>query len=65
MRSQSEWAKKHRNGHIRARMIVMRQDRVNPISKPSCISYNQHRECERRKRQINRGQLKAENGLVA
>lgn len=63
MRSQAEWAKKHRNGYIRAKMIVMRQDRINPITTPSSIKYRSEQEAERRKRQIASGQLNYSNGL--
>lgn len=58
MRSQSEWAKKHRAGARRARAIVARQDRPKILTEGgNPIRYRRDREIARRKRQIERGQL--------
>lgn len=65
MRSQVKWAKKHRAGERRARAIVQRQDRVNPLPIPQDpIRYPTDRERARRRRQIESGQLTVSNGLV-
>lgn len=65
MRNQFNWAEKHRNGFARARKIIDRQDRKKVISLSSkSIIYRSQRECDRRKIQIEMGQLKIENRLI-
>ena len=65
MRSQADWAMVHRAGRRRARQIVERQDRkFKPSSASDLTPWASDRERIRRRRQIERGQLKAANGLM-
>lgn len=53
--------------HIKARQrstAHLKVAKVRPPITPKSIAYKSERECERRKRQIARGQLKEENGLI-
>lgn len=64
MRNAAKWATCHRNGRVRANKIIDRQDRKRVLSPGSrSIHYKQDRESERRRAQIQRGQLKQANGL--
>lgn len=64
MRSQIEWAKQHRNGRLRARSIIERQDRKSDVGLPQRKHWKTDREDARRRRQIERGSLKEANGLA-
>jgi len=65
MRNAAKWAQQHRAGERRARAIIERQDRNCVLSPGSrSIRYKRDRESERRRKQIERGQLKTANGLA-